>query len=101
MTPSREAWSFSVGFLPHKVTVYERLERKGALYLTWRTGGNWEKKSLRRSLRTVRGKIDEAIQVWAKQQAAEQYARGWTRGRDRAGDRKVSDEHNAPPRGRT
>lgn len=75
MTPSREAWSFSVGFLPHKVTVYERLERNGALYLMWRAGGNWEKKSLRRSLRTARGKIDEAVKEWAKQQAAEQYGR--------------------------
>lgn len=75
MTPSREAWSFSVGFLPHKVTVYERLDRDGTLYLMWRAGGNWDRRSLKRGLRTPRGKIDEAVKAWAKEQAVQHYAR--------------------------
>lgn len=75
MTPSVPAWEKSVGFLPHKVTVYEELARKGVLYLRWRQGGNWKKKSLRRVLRTPRGRIDPEVQKWALQQAESQYAR--------------------------
>ena len=75
MTPSREVWEKSVGFLPHKVTVYEEPARKGCLYLRWRAGGNWKRKSLRRPLRTPRGKIDPETQKWALQQAESQYAR--------------------------
>lgn len=75
MTPSKPAWSFSVGFLPHKVSVYERPDREGTLYLAWRDGGNWARKSLRRGLRTTRGTIDKAIEVWAKEQANQHYAR--------------------------
>lgn len=75
MTPSRELWEKSVGFLPHKVTVYEEPARHGTLYLRWRAGGNWRKKSLRRPLRTPRGKIDLETQQWALRQAEAQYAR--------------------------
>jgi integrase len=75
MTPSVQAWEASVGFLPHKVTVYEELARKGCLYLRWRKDGNWKRRSLQRPLRTPRGRIDPEIQKWALQQAEAQYAR--------------------------
>lgn len=77
MTPRTPAgeWEFSVGFLPHKVTVYEEASRNGTLYLRWRQDGNWKRKSLKRSLRTARGAIDDAVKEWAKEQAAAQYAR--------------------------
>lgn len=72
---SRTPWSASVGFLPHKITVYEEPAREWTLYLRWRSGGNWKKRSLRRQLRTVRGKIDAEVQRWAMEQASAQYAR--------------------------
>lgn len=72
---TRTPWSASVGFLPHKVVVYEEPAREWTLYLRWRAGGNWRKRSLRRPLRTVRGKIDPELQRWAMEQAAAQYAR--------------------------
>lgn len=75
MTPSRDVWEKSVGFLPHKVTVYEEPSRKGTLYLRWRQDGNWKRKSLQRPLRTPRGKIDPETQKWALEQAEQQYAR--------------------------
>ncbi len=75
MTPSREVWEKSVGFLPWKVTVYEEPSRKDTLYLRWRQGGNWKRKSLQRPLRTPRGKIDPETQKWALEQAEQQYAR--------------------------
>ena len=37
-----DQWEESVGFLPHKVTVYEEQARKGVLYLRWRQDGNWK-----------------------------------------------------------
>jgi hypothetical protein len=64
----------SVGFLPHKVTVYEEPSRKGTLYLRWRFGGNWKRTSLKRPLRTPRGRIDPETQKWALEQAASKYA---------------------------
>lgn len=75
MTPTRELWEKSVGFLPHKVTVYEEPSRNGTLYLRWRSEGNWKKRSLKRPLRTQRGKINSDTQRWAMQQAETQYAR--------------------------
>jgi len=75
MTPRVEVWEESVGFLPFKVTVYEEPARKGVLYLRWRQAGNWKKRSLRRPLRTPRGKIDVETRRWALNQAQEQYAR--------------------------
>ena len=66
-------WEESVGFLPHKVTVYENMARGGTLYLRWRAGGNWRKQSLQRALR-VGGKIDAATQEWAKERASTKYA---------------------------
>lgn len=74
MTKSPVWWEKSVGFLPHKVTVYEEPSRKGTLYLRWRSGGNWRKTSLQRPLRTPRGKIDPETQKWALEQAAAKYA---------------------------
>jgi integrase len=74
MTPRVDVWEKSVGFLPHKVTVYEEPARKGVLYLRWRKGGNWARRSLRRPLRTPRGKIDLDTQRWALEQASAQYA---------------------------
>lgn len=73
MSP-RDLWEKSVGWLPHKVTVYEREDRGGELYLRWRADGNWRRKSLRRSLRTVRGRIDPDVQRWALEQASAHYA---------------------------
>lgn len=72
---SAEVWSKSVGFLPHKVSVYENAERKGVLYLAWRKDGNWKRRSLQRPLRNARGTIDKATATWALQQAEQQYAR--------------------------
>jgi integrase len=63
-----------VGFLPHKVTVYEEPARNGTLYLRWRKAGNWGRKSLQRPLRTPRGRIDPEVQKWALQQAEKKYA---------------------------
>jgi hypothetical protein len=73
MSP-RDLWEKSVGWLPHKVTVYEREDRGGELYLRWRADGNWRRKSLRRSLRTTRGRIDPDVQKWALEQASAHYA---------------------------
>jgi integrase len=75
MTPRVEVWEESVGFLPWKVTVYEEPSRKGVLYLRWRQDGNWKKKSLKRPLRTARGKIDLDTKRWALTEAQVQYAR--------------------------
>lgn len=75
MTPRVDVWEQSVGFLPYKVTVYEEPARKGVLYLRWRQGGNWKKRSLRRPLRTKRGAIDAETKAWALEQASLQYAR--------------------------
>jgi integrase len=74
VTPSRDVWEASVGFLPHKVTVYEEPARNGTLYLRWRKAGNWGRKSLQRPLRTPRGRIDPETQKWALQQAERKYA---------------------------
>src|SRR6185312_14297963 len=70
-----EVWSKSVGFLPHKVSVYENAERKGVLYLAWRKDGNWKRRSLQRPLRNDLGKIDKEKATWAIQQGEQQYAR--------------------------
>lgn len=72
-------WSQEVGFLPHKVTVYENMEKDGTLYLRWRGRDGlgrpqWKKRSLRRPLRTDRGKVIGETQQWAMDQAAKQYA---------------------------
>lgn len=74
MTRSPTWWEKAVGFLPHKVTVYEEPSRNGTLYLRWRSAGNWKRKSLQRPLRTPRGKVDPDTQKWALQQAEAQYA---------------------------
>jgi integrase len=68
-------WSEEIGFLPNKVTVYEDPHRSLTLYLRWRAGGNWRKKSLRRTLRTNRGTIDRDVQKWAREQAQAQFSR--------------------------
>lgn len=76
---TQELWSDSVGFLPHKVTVYENAERKLTLYLRWRErdadgSTNWGKLSLRRTLPRLRGKPDPAVVAWARAQAEQKYA---------------------------
>lgn len=76
----REVWEQSVGFMPHKVTVYENMEKGGTLYLKWRGRDaegrpQWRKESLRRGLRTERGKIVAETQQWALDQAAKKYAK--------------------------
>lgn len=58
--PIPDAWSDSVGQIPHKVTVREEPTRAWRLYLWWRRAGdtsgtNWGKESLRMSLRDDRG----------------------------------------------
>jgi integrase len=75
MTPSTPLWEDSVGFLPHRVSVSENPARNMTLYLWWRADGNWKKKSLRRTLRTPRGKIDPEVQKWAREQAEAHYAK--------------------------
>lgn len=75
MTPAREVWSVSVGFLPWKVTAYENPERNGTVYLQWRQDGNWKRRSLKRGVRTQRGTLDKALTQWARGEAEAQYAR--------------------------
>jgi integrase len=75
MAPRVDVWEESVGFLPHKVTAYEEPARKSVVYLRWRHDGNWKKKSLRRGVRTARGRLDPVAVRWALEQAAAQYAR--------------------------
>lgn len=75
MTPSVPRWEKSVGFTPWKVSVFENAARRGVLYLMWRQDGNWKKRSLRRTLRTERGRIEPETQRWALAQAEAQYAR--------------------------
>jgi integrase len=66
-------WCQSVGFLPHKVTVYEHADKSGVLYLRWRAGGNWRKRSLGMGLRDVRGRIRPEIRDRALAEAQTQY----------------------------
>lgn len=75
MTPRVDVWEASVGYLPHKVTAYEEPTRANVVYLRWRSAGNWKKKSLRRGVRTARGRLDQMAVKWALEQAAAQYAR--------------------------
>lgn len=79
------AWSETVGLLPHKVTVEERLTRGGSLYLRWwdSAAGNWRWKSLVRaldraglgatSLRDANGVVIPKVADWAIQQGWSQY----------------------------
>jgi integrase len=76
-------WSASVGFLPHKVMVYENAERGGVLYLRWRERNekgepNWRKESLHRPLPRIKvrgvAKPDPEVEAWARERAAEKYA---------------------------
>lgn len=74
MTPRAvQPWEQSVGFLPHKVTVYENAAKGNLLYLRWRHAGNWKKQSLKRGLRTERGKIEPEVQQWALAQATAKF----------------------------
>lgn len=66
-------WSHSVGLLPHKVTVYEHPEKAGVLYLRWRAGGNWKKRSLGVKLRDQRGRIRPEMRRLAESEAQRQY----------------------------
>jgi integrase len=75
MAPRVAVWEAAVGFLPHKVTAYEEPARKLVVYLRWRHAGNWKKLSLRRGVRTPRGRLDPSAVKWALEQAATQYAR--------------------------
>ncbi len=52
-----KVWEHSVGEIPHKVTVYERVAKKRVLYLRWRADGNWRHRSLKKKLRTHGGRI--------------------------------------------
>lgn len=74
MTP-REPWVFTVGYLPNKVTAREEPTRGDVVYLWWRAGGNWKKKSLRRGVRTARGALDSELVKFAKCEAEAAYAR--------------------------
>lgn len=91
MTPRKKvpasagAWSETVGLLPHKVTVEERVTRNRALYVrSWDSAiSNWRWKSLARaldnagfgatSLRDANGIVIPAVADWAIQQAWKQY----------------------------
>ncbi len=64
MMPSApSAWSHSEGYAPYTVTAYERVTRKGVVYLRWRIRGakgpNWENESLGFAVRTARGKLEK------------------------------------------
>ncbi len=73
MTPPR-LWSESVGFLPHKVTVYENAQKgRNLLYLKWRTDGKWQRRSLGAQLRDNHGRILPEVRTWAREEAQKQY----------------------------
>jgi integrase len=70
-----EPWSYSVGDLPHKVTVLELPERGHRLYLRWRNQRtkNWGHRSLKKMLRTPSGRIQKDVERWAIQEARQKH----------------------------
>lgn len=74
VTLIRDLWSAATGFLPHKVTCYENADKGGVLYLRWRAGGNWKRRSLGVGLRDVKGRIRAEIKRMALAEADRQYA---------------------------
>lgn len=93
MSARDNAWSESVGSLPHKVTVFENLTRQGVLYLRWRRSGNWKYESLATAAidagfkngtlydddgefrHRLVGRALAKKQAWAKEQAEGKFAR--------------------------
>lgn len=67
-------WSDVVGVDPFKVTVEERADRGGRVYLRWRLNGNWARASTRLRIRNADGEIDDAKKTEAYQAAVDQYA---------------------------
>jgi integrase len=66
---TKRTWSQAVGTAPHTVTVYERADKAGVLYLRWWADGDWKRSSLRRKLRDDAGRIDAEVKAWAIDQA--------------------------------
>lgn len=74
MTPrSSDRWEESVGFIPHKVTAYENAQKGDVLYLRWRAGGNWKRKSLGVKLRDEKGRVLSHVRQMARDEAQKQY----------------------------
>jgi integrase len=68
-------WTYTVGMLPHRVTAYEDVARKGIVYLRWRVAGDWKRKSLGFAARDAKGKLSKDATVKAQQAADAQYGR--------------------------
>lgn len=68
-----ELWQDRVGLSPHAVIVYENAEKGGTIYLRWRSGGNWKKRSLGASLRDERGRVKSELRRMALAEAERQY----------------------------
>lgn len=67
-------WEQAVGEGRARVVVYERADKDRVLYLRWRQGGNWKKRSLERRLfdakgRRLQGRALRDAQAWAVEQA--------------------------------
>lgn len=72
-----ELFEQDVGLAPHTVTVYERADKGGVLYLRWRakkaSGPNWSKKSLGITARDNRQRLKREVLDLALKAAEEQY----------------------------
>ena len=73
-----EAWSYTVGMLPHKVRAVELLARKGVVYLKWRVNKEWTVRSLGFRVRDAKGKLDREKCREAQLAAEQQYTRNLT-----------------------
>ena len=74
MTPTKaELCREAVGFVPHKVLVFENPLKNGVLYLRWRAGGNWKWKSLGIGLRDDKGRVLAHVKTMARDEAMKQY----------------------------
>lgn len=75
-----EAWSYTVGKVPHVVTAYERLDKGRIVYLRWRVTTksgerNWKVHSLKFSLRDAKGRVVRELEQRAEEEAAIQLGR--------------------------
>lgn len=69
------AWAYTVGTIPHKVTAYERVTKRGIVYLRWRERGNWRHRSLGFAVRDDRGRLVRALEQKAQHEADKHLAR--------------------------
>ncbi len=68
-----EPWVYTVGLLPHRVTAYEDVARKGIVYLRWRIAGEWKRKSLGYGVRNAKGKVESTAEARAQEAAKAKY----------------------------